>query len=80
MSKNGELFLLINFYNANSESDQIKTMHSLNDLLSKLDPDKEFQPIFMGDMNVIFDIQLDALGGNPTLKKQSLAFLLKLFV
>ena len=78
MSKDGELFLLVNFYNANSESDQLKALHSLNDLLSKLDPDKEFQPIFMGDMNVIFDIQLDALGGNPSLKKHSLAFIIKI--
>ena len=78
MSKDGELFLLINFYNANSECDQMKALHSLNDLLSKLDPEKEYKPIFMGDMNVIFDIQLDALGGNPSLKKQSLAFIVKL--
>ena len=77
MLKNNELFLLINFYNANSESEQLKALESLDDLLSKRDLDKDFKPIFMGDMNVIFDIHLDALGGNPTLKKTSLALLIK---
>ena len=68
MSKNNELFLLVNFYNANSESEQLKALQSLDDLLSKRDLDKDFKPIFMGDINIIFDIHLDALGGNPTLK------------
>jgi len=74
MSKNNELFLLINFYNANSECEQLKALQSLDDLLSKRDLDKEFKPILMGDMNVIFYIQLDALGGNPTLKKNRWPF------
>ena len=71
-------YLLINFYNANVDSEQLNALNSLNDHLSKFDLDREFKPIFMGDMNVIFDTELDALGGNPKLKKKSLASLIKL--
>ena len=77
MLKDGDNYLLVNFYNANTEADQINAIKSLNDHLAHLDPDKEFKPIFMGDMNLIFDTQLDALGGNPKLKKKSLASLIK---
>ena len=76
--KDDDTFLLINFYNANSESEQIKALHSLDALLSKIDLDLNFKPILMGDMNLIFDTKLDALGGTPSLKKQSVVSLLKL--
>ena len=78
VSKDDDTFLLINFYNANSESEQIKALHSLDALLSKVDLDQDFKPILMGDMNLIFDTKLDALGGTPSLKKRSLVSLLKL--
>ena len=56
MSKDNELFLLVNFYNANNENDQLLALKSLDNLLSKVDFDKNFKPIWMGDMNVIFDV------------------------
>jgi len=36
------------------------------------------KPIFGGDLNLIFDTNLDASGGNPSLKKRSLASLMKI--
>ena len=78
ISKDGDDFVLINFYNANSESDQILALRSLNDLLTNIDQDKERKNILMGDFNLIFNVHLDALGGNPTLKKKSLASVFKL--
>lgn len=78
MSKDNERFLLVNFYNANNENDQLLALKSLDSLLSKIDFEKNFKPIWMGDMNVIFDVHLDSLGGNPSLKKKSLAFFSKL--
>ena len=78
MLKDGDNYLLVNFYNANTEADQIIALNSLNNHLARSDPDKEFKPIFMGDMNLIFDTQLDALGGNPKVKKKSLASHLKI--
>ena len=75
---NGEKFLLINLYNANSEVDQISVLDLLASKLEEFDLDEKFIPIFGGDMNLIFDTTLDSSGGNPTLKKKSLAKLMKI--
>ena len=66
-------FLLINLYNANTEKEQLVVLDTLCKLLKNHDPDDSFHPIFSGDFNVIFDTVLDASGGNPTLKKKSIA-------
>ena len=50
----------------------------LNDQLSKHDLEQNFHPILAGDMNLIFDPAVDALGGNPRLQKNSLSFLFQL--
>ena len=34
---NDEKFLLVNIYNSNTESEQIKTLHTLKDLLEDID-------------------------------------------
>ena len=62
-----EKYLLINLYNANTESEQLDTINCLNNLLSNHNLDGDYKPIFTGDLNFIFDTNLDALGGNPTL-------------
>ena len=59
-------FVLINFYNANTESEQINTIFELNQLLY-LDSTKKV--VLAGDFSLFFDASLEALGGNPTLKK-----------
>ena len=71
-------YTLINLYNANSEHDQINTLNSFNDHIQKHANDCDRFPIFMGDLNFIFDTQLDALGGNPSLKKRSIASFIKI--
>ena len=71
-------YRLINLYNANSEHDQINTLNSLNDHLTKHANNFDRFPIFMGDLNFIFDTQLDALGGNPSLKKRSITLFIKI--
>ena len=63
------VFVLINIYNTNTESEQLET---LSDLVSILDKVKDIQSkniVLGGDFNVIFDISLESLGGNPCLKK-----------
>ena len=67
------VFVLINIYNANTESEQLET---LSDLVSVIDKVKDIQSkniVLGGDFNVIFDISLESLGGNPCLKKKSIA-------
>ena len=65
--------LLINLYNANTEKEQLEILSTLCNLLKNHNPDGNFHAIFSGDFNVIFDTVLDAAGGNPSLKKKSLA-------
>ena len=65
--------LLINLYNANTEKEQLEVLSTLCNLLKNHNPDGNYHAIFSGDFNVIFDTVLDASGGNPSLKKKSLA-------
>ena len=71
-------YLLINLYNANTEKEQLVTLNDLDALLSKIDCLQSKRIIFAGDFNVIFDRRLDAKGGNPILKKNSISKLIKL--
>ena len=66
------IFILVNIYNANIESEQILTLNELNTLLESLNITDDKKVIIGGDFNFIFDISFDALGGNPKLKKGSI--------
>ena len=65
-------FILVNLYNANTESEQINPFIELNTLLSNVDLSSEKQIIFAGDFNLFFDHSLDAKGSSPNLKKNIL--------
>ena len=69
----GHTLLLINLYNANQESNQVKVISDLLELLGMIDIDPDSKIIFGGDMNVIFDILLESDGGNPSLKTTTLS-------
>ena len=66
---NGANFLLINFYNSNTESEQLSTFSALQKLLRKFDDYNKKNIVFERDFNLIFDCKFDASGGNPMLKK-----------
>ena len=70
-------FLLINFHNSNTESEQLPTFSILQTLLEKFDDHNKKNIVFGGDFNLIFDCKFDASGGNPILKK-SLAKLIEI--
>ena len=76
---NEETFVLINVYNANTETEQIKTIYELDQLLSDfLDSNKNI--ILAGDFNLFFDPSLEGSGGKPALKKKkSISKLLHIF-
>ena len=61
-------FILINFYNANTESEQIQTFNELNMLLSNLNRSSKTHIIFTGDFNLFLDRSLDVKSGFPSLK------------
>ena len=66
----GKKFLLINFYNSNTESEQLSTFSTLQKLLEKFDDYNKKNIVFGGDFNLIFDCKFDASGGNPIFKKK----------
>ena len=73
-----DLFLIINLYNNNNEGEQVDTLKKLELLLSQFDNILEHKIIIGGDWNFIQNVNLDALGGNPGLKLNSIAELLKI--
>ena len=67
------LFVLINIYNTNNKLDQVKTLTDLSEILDCVDDIQNKDIIFCGSLNIIFDSSLNAEGGNPILKKYTLA-------
>ena len=76
VSINDSEYILINLYNANTE--QIDLPNNMFVLSEKFDINPEKQLIMAGDFNLFFDSKLDAQGGNPAIKKKSLAKLIEL--
>ena len=77
VSINDSEYILINLYNANTENEQIDVLSSLFELLAKCDISLTKQLVMAGDFNLFFNSKLEAQGGNPTLKKNSLAELIE---
>ena len=67
------LFELINIYKANDKLDQLKTLTDLSKIVDCVNDIQNKNIIFGSDFNIIFDSFLDAQGGNPILKKHTLA-------
>ena len=64
--------ILVNYYAPNGEKEQVEVLTQIKEFLSKTEYGQNTAMIWGGDLNVIFDKSLDADGGNPTLKIQSL--------
>lgn len=75
---NDSKFLLINLYNANTEKDQLKVLDMVASKLDTLNIEDDCHTVFGGDFNLFFDSLLDCSGGNPTLKKLSIAKLMQI--
>ena len=75
---NGSDHLLINFYNANTEREQLTTIKNLNNLLKDFEDFHDKKVIFVGDFNLIFDKNLESAGGSLLLKKHSLSEIIEL--
>ena len=69
------LYLLINFYNANRQNEQLKALQNLNDIISGIELESDTRFIFGGDFNIIYDVKLNADGGSPSLKLSSISTL-----
>ena len=71
-------FVLINLYNANTETEQVSVLNNLSSLLEKFDVTLEKNLIFAGDFHLLLNSKFDAKGGKPAIKKKSLAKLIQL--
>ena len=62
---NDEKFiLLVNIFNSSTESKQINTLDTLKNLLEGIDKIYNKKMIPGGDLNFVFDCNLEACGGN----------------
>ena len=68
----GDHYILINLYNANTETEQCKTLNELQSLLNFFDINQNKRIIFAGDSNIFFSAKLEARGGKPILKRKSI--------
>ena len=76
-------FVLINLYNANTETEvktnkKVSVLNNLFLLLEKFDVTLEKNLILAGDFNLFLNSKLDAKGGKPAIKKKSLPKLIHL--
>ena len=65
-------YVLINYYAPNIELNQVRKLQQIKSNLRNMSMNENTQFILTGDWNLIFDRSLDALGGSPTLKFNSL--------
>ena len=64
--------MLINYYAPNLEIQQVSVLDELTEVLSNLELIENTKLIFGGDFDLILNLNLDANGGNPTLKSNSI--------
>ena len=60
-------YLLINFYNSNTQQQQVDTLKEVSSMLGQIDLDSEYKLIWGGDFNFYFDLSLEADGGKPSI-------------
>ena len=62
-------YILINLYNANTETEQIKIVDELQNLLKNSDISQNKRIIFARDFNIFFNSKVEAKSDIPLLKK-----------
>ena len=72
------VFVLINIYNANTESEQLLTLNDLINILETFEDIQEKSVVLGGDFNVIFNPSLDSEGGKLVIKRETMAKLIQI--
>ena len=70
--------ILKKLYNANAETEQVKTLEQLQSLLKIVDINQNKRIIFACGFNIFFNSKLEAKGGKPLLKRKSIARLVEI--
>ena len=71
-------YILVNIDNANTESEQLKILNDLSELIKKINITYGKQIVLAGDFNVFFDSNLEDKRGKPILKEKSVARMVEL--
>ena len=72
------VFVLINIYNANTESEQLHTLNDLINILETFEDIENKSVVLSGDFNVILNPSLDSYGGKPVITKKTIVKLLQI--
>ena len=62
-------YILVNIYDANTDTEQIKVLNDLHLLLDRLDIHQNSLVILAADFNIFLDTTLEVEGDSPCLKK-----------
>ena len=71
-------YALINIYNPNTENEQVRLLAEIGEKMEQLEIEPDTNVVFGGDFNFYFDKTLEADGGNPRTKLQSIANFIKI--
>ena len=66
------------YYAPNDESTQVQALSEICDIIDRMELERDMTIVWGGDFNLFFDSFLDADGGNPQLKMNSLTKLLSI--
>ena len=72
------VFVLINIYNANTDSEQLHTLNDLINILENFEDIQNKSVVLGGDFNVILSPSLDSEVGKPVIKKKTIAKLMQI--
>ena len=68
----GGHYILINVYNANTDTEQCKNFNELQSLLNFFDINQNKRIIFADDFNILFSSKVEARSGKPIPKRKSI--------
>ena len=74
----GSEYILANISNTNKESEQLKDLNDLSELMKKVNIIHGKKIVLAGDLNLFFDSNLEARGDKPILKEKSVARIVEL--
>ena len=72
-------YLLVNFYNTNTEQEHLKTLQNLSVMLENFDSFCSNNVIIAGDFNLFFSKKLECKGGDPYFKCHSVNHIIKIY-
>ena len=71
VTKDGSEYILVNFYNANTESEQLKILNNLSELMKKVNITQGKQIVLAGDFNLFFWQSFRSYGRQTNPKKKT---------